>query len=432
MPRTRACSGTMVRQAGTAQALARHSCRCHVMKVVIIGAGIVGVSAALTLTERGVDVVVLERGAVAREASGLNAGIIGGGGWGDRPDIDDVLRMGSLERYIDLSKMHGANIGLDQTGTLTLIRTEDEWNWAKATVDGDRRAGHCYELVTSSELVGLEPAVDPQLLGAILDPLGARAEPVAACRAFVAEAIAGGATIETDCPVTALAAVVGGGWEVSTPKKVFGADAVIIAAGPWCAQIGAMVGVDVPIVSVRGQMWASAPQPLVLRHAIAAAESSRAWSAEQTDGHTPPHLTHVVDRRVTRHLYGRQRPNGEIIFGGDRVLTADRKVDDSGIAVNHGHVGELLPMVRCLSIERTWAGAMPFSRDGRPLIGAVPWLQGLFVAGGLASGGFGRGPMTGQLVSDLVMGMETGFDLTMVLPDDRVMAVDSRANPASN
>ena len=89
-------------------------------------------------------------------------------------------------------------------------------------------------------------------------------------------------------------------------------------------------------------------------------------------------------------------------------------------------------MVRCLSIERTWAGAMPFSRDGRPLIGAVPWLQGLFVAGGLASGGFGRRPMTGQLVSDLVMGMETGFDLTMVLPDDRVMAVDSRANPASN
>jgi sarcosine oxidase subunit beta len=73
------------------------------MKVVVIGAGIVGLSAALTLCERGVDVVVLERGAVAGEASGLNAGIIGGGGWGDHPDIDVALRMGSRDRYIDFS-----------------------------------------------------------------------------------------------------------------------------------------------------------------------------------------------------------------------------------------------------------------------------------------------------------------------------------------
>ena len=52
------------------------------MQAVVIGAGIVGVSAALALAEGGVEVVVLERGSVAGEASGLNAGIIGGGGWG--------------------------------------------------------------------------------------------------------------------------------------------------------------------------------------------------------------------------------------------------------------------------------------------------------------------------------------------------------------
>jgi len=92
---------------------------------------------------------------------------------------------------------------------------------------------------------------------------------------------------------------------------LFAADAVIIAAGPWCAPIGAMVGVDVPIVAVRGQMWASAPQPPVLRHAIAAAESSHAWSAEPTGSHSPPHLTHRLDERFTRHLYGRQRPNAD-------------------------------------------------------------------------------------------------------------------------
>lgn len=394
------------------------------MKVVIIGAGIVGLSAALTLCEHGIEVVVVERGAVAGEASGLNAGIIGGGGWGDHPDIHVALRMGSRDRYIDLSENRGHDIGLDQTGTLTLIRTEDEWSWAKATVDADRLAGHCYELINSSELVDLEPAADPELLGAILDPLAARAEPVAACQAFAAEAVAAGAVIDTDCAVTDLGPVTGGGWEVTTADSLFAADAVIIAAGPWCAHIGAMVGVHVPIVAVRGQMWASAPQPPVLRHAIAAVESSHAWSAEPPGSHSPPHLTHRLDERFTRHLYGRQRPNGEIVFGGDRVLTDDRNVDDEGIAVNHGHVGELLPMVNALPIARTWAGKMPFSLDGRPMFGPVPGHQGLFLAGGLASGGFGRGPMTGQLVADLVLGREAAFDLTTVIPGDRVRPLD--------
>ncbi len=54
-------------------------------------------TAALTLAERGVEVVVLERGAVAGEASGLNAGVIGGGAWGDKPDINVALRMGSRD-----------------------------------------------------------------------------------------------------------------------------------------------------------------------------------------------------------------------------------------------------------------------------------------------------------------------------------------------
>ena len=393
------------------------------MKVVVIGAGIVGVSAALTLAEGGVEVVVVERGTVAGEASGLNAGVIGGGGWGDRPDIDVALKMGSRDRYLDIADQRGHDMGLDLTGTLTLIRTEAEWDWAAETVDAERQAGRCLELLAPEDLAELEPAADPELLGAMLDPLGARAEPVAATRAFAAEAIAAGAVIETGRPVGAVRPSPGGGWEVLIEAPVsrsLGADAVIIAAGPWCAELGAMAGVAVPIVAVRGQMWASAPRPPTLRHAIASAESLLDWSAEVPDGRTPPHLTHRSGRRRTRHLYGRQRPNGEIVFGGDRVLTSDRAVDDDGIAVNHRHVAELLPAVRHLPPARTWAGLMPFSLDGRPLLGPIPGHEGLFLAGGLASSGFGRGPMAGRLVADLVTGRDPGYDLSTVLPGHRV------------
>ena len=377
------------------------------MRVVVIGAGIVGVSAALALGEQSVDVIVVERGSVAGEASGLNAGIIGGGGWGHSPDLEVTLKMGSRDLFIELSEQRGYDIGLDLTGTLTLIRTEAEWNWAKASVDTDRRAGRELELLTSAELVSLEPAVDPRLLGAILDPLGARAEPVTATRAFASAAASAGVVIETGCVVSELRPATGGGWEVLVPAlvpQILEADAVIIAAGAWCSQLGAMVGVEVPIVAVRGQMWASDPQPPLLRHAISATESPLAWSGEAPLDGTPPNLTHRGSQRVTRHLYGRQRPNGEIVFGGDRVLAGERAVDHEGIAINHGHVGELLPQLEALSPSRTWAGLMPFSLDGSPLIGPVPGNDGLFIAGGLASSGFGRGPKAGQIIADLVMG----------------------------
>ncbi len=46
----------------------------------------------------------------------------------------------------------------------------------------------------------------------------------------------------------------------------------------------------------------------------------------------------------------------------------------TGIAVNHGHVAELLPMVRALAdCPNPWAGMMPFSLDGRPMFGPGPW-----------------------------------------------------------
>ncbi|MBT5754864.1 MAG: FAD-binding oxidoreductase, partial [Acidimicrobiaceae bacterium] len=85
------------------------------MKAVVIGAGIVGVTAALTLAEADIDVVMLERGQIAGEASGLNAGIIGGGGWGNAPDVNVALRMGSRDRYIDLVDNRGHEIGFDRT-----------------------------------------------------------------------------------------------------------------------------------------------------------------------------------------------------------------------------------------------------------------------------------------------------------------------------
>lgn len=65
--------------------------------------------------------------------------------------------------------------------------------------------------------------------------------------------------------------------------------------------------------------------------------------------------------------------------------------------------------------DRRWAGLMPFSSDGVPILGPVPDRDALFLAGGLASSGFGRGPMAGQMVAELVLGHQPDFDMTPVL-----------------
>jgi glycine/D-amino acid oxidase-like deaminating enzyme len=132
---------------------------------------------------------------------------------------------------------------------------------------------------------------------------------------------------------------------------------------------------------------------------MASAESQHTWHLDP--GGEPPFLTIRDGKRVTRHLYGRQRRNGEIIFGGDRELVGWNTTPDAdGIEVNRAHAAEVLPFLQDLKTARTWAGLMPFPLDGKPLIGRIPGREHLWIVTGLASSGFGRGPMAGKLLAD--------------------------------
>ena len=74
--------------------------------------------------------------------------------------------------------------------------------------------------------------------------------------------------------------------------------------------------------------------------------------------------------------------------------------DPTGIELNKRHATEALPFLTELPIATTWAGLMPFPLDGRPLIGRIPGRTDLWIVSGLASSGFGRGPMAGKLLAD--------------------------------
>ena len=235
-------------------------------------------------------------------------------------------------------------------------------------------------------------------------PLRAQADPTHTTRALAAAAARSGARIRTQYAVTTVQQRGDGTYLVETAYDTFVAGTLIIAAGAWCAEVGMWLGVHIPIKPVRGQMWATDPLAPRVFHTISSAESAMDWHhAPGNDQETPPYLTHHGSIRHTRHLYGRQTRDGDIIFGGDRQLVGYNTVPDpAGIEVNHEHAAEVLPLLHTLSITRTWAGLMPFSLDGTPLIGQIPQRCNLYIVSGLASSGFGRGPMAGKLLADAI------------------------------
>jgi glycine/D-amino acid oxidase-like deaminating enzyme len=387
--------------------------------VLIIGGGIAGASAAYHLAGLGHRVALLERGDVASGASGLNGGLIDSVGWGRTRDLHAHLTAGSLEIFETVQQDLGEDIELRRSASIQVVHTPEQHEFMRERVATLRARGHVVELLTIREARSLEPGLSPALLGAMYSPLRSQADPVKATRAFAALAERRGARILTHHEVTAVMPRPASGYVARTSGGDVVAGAVVIAAGAWCGPIGTMLDLDIPIVPVRGQMWASTPQPPRVFHTISSAQSAHAWHRDR--GGAPPDLTLRDGRRVTRHLYGRQRRNGEIVFGGDRELVGwTTTPDPAGIEVNRGHAIEALPFLAALPVARTWAGLMPFPLDGKPLIGRIPGREGLWIVGGLASSGFGRGPMAGKLLADALHAGATPPLLAEADPADRV------------
>jgi sarcosine oxidase, subunit beta len=94
--------------------------------ILIIGGGIAGPSTAFHLAPYGRQVTLLERSEIASEASGINAGAIGAIGWGNVPDLESYLTMGSLEIFKSLPIELGYDIEFRRSGSLQAIQTEAE------------------------------------------------------------------------------------------------------------------------------------------------------------------------------------------------------------------------------------------------------------------------------------------------------------------
>src|SRR6266516_7535050 len=246
-------------------------------EILIIGGGITGTSTAFFLTKAGHEVTLLERGELASEASGLNAGTLWQIGWDTSPDLSTTLSMGGLELFKMLQFELGYDIEFRQSGALKAIQTEEQLDFLQKEVQHLKSQGYSLEILTTRDAQSIEPELNSALSGCLHYPLGGSANPVKTTRAFASAAQQRGARMLSNYEVSTIEYLDNGTYKVVTNKGIFQTQTLVVAAGPWCRSIGSILGLNITVFPIRGQMWSTDPVPTRLFHALGAAESTLYW-----------------------------------------------------------------------------------------------------------------------------------------------------------
>jgi glycine/D-amino acid oxidase-like deaminating enzyme len=199
--------------------------------VAVIGAGIIGVATALELAERGVPVVLLEKGVIAGEQSSRN--------WGwcrqmgrDSREIPLVLE--SLKLWRGMNSRVDAETGYRQCGIVYLAETDAELAAKEKWHSENAKAfGLDTKLVSGSEAERLQPGSTRAWKGALYTSADGRAEPFIAVPAMARQAQKLGVKIFQNCAVRGVETAAGKVTSVVTEKGTIACEQVVLAGGAW-------------------------------------------------------------------------------------------------------------------------------------------------------------------------------------------------------
>ena len=348
------------------------------MRVVVVGGGVIGAAIAYYLTKAEAQVTLIERGEIAGEASGAAAGMLipPAGAAAPGPFRDICLASLSLYPEVIESIQRESKIGVEclDSGILVLAETPGLVGPLKAHARRQRESGAQAEWVEGNALREIEPSLSPHILGAVYSPQEIHVNPALVTRAFAKAAEARGAEICERCMLTGFLGRGSRLYGVRTNTRDYtDIDHVVLAAGPWTEELAARLGATVPSQPMRGQMLAYRSNKL--RHAI--------WGE---NGYLVP-------------------KTGGMIFAGATVEDVGYRKKTTARALaglRHMATG-LMPDLRNAEVASAWAGLRPGSPDGLPIIGRLPTRENVTVAAGHFRNGILLAPITGKLVSQLVL-----------------------------
>jgi len=403
---------------------------------VVIGAGIVGVSAAYWLARAGRRVVLLEKGLIGAEQSSRN--------WGwcrqqNRDARELPLSTKSLALWEEMTADIGEDMGFSRCGLLYLSDDDQEIDTWAAWGKFARGEGIVTHMLSAAQATERGAATDKPWKGGVWSPTDGTADPSRAAPTIAKGVLKHGGMVIQNCAARGIERQAGAVCGVITERGVIRTRQVVLSGGAWSASFLYQMGIAFPQASVRGSILSVAPGA---RGLPAALHTSAASVTRRADGGytlaisrfaqldpTPgaiygaKHFVPMFAKRwrllsfgglqawqagfETRKRWAMDRPTPM-----EAVRILDPRPSRKALDLTLQRARNLLPGLREVPVQAEWASYVDSTPDGVPVIDGDIGLQGLFLAAGFSGHGFGIGPGAGHLVADLMLGREPITDVS--------------------
>lgn len=342
--------------------------------VVVIGAGIMGLTAGLHLARRGRRVIVLDKGAAMAEASGVNAGSLGAQNK-LLPLVPYTLEALALWRGMNVEL--GRDVGFRNAGGWRVATSAEDRDGLRASADAQEAAGLDLTWHEHNEVRAKAPFLGSGVVAATFSPQDSYANPLLFARALRVAAIEAGVDLRERCKVTGLHR--DGDWRIETGAGRFRAGRVLVAAGAWSGLLLMGIGVRMPIALDVNMISVTEPAPRLIEGIVFHARGI---------------------------LTVKQIANGTCLIGGGwqglgSIEDGRKEIDYESSLHNLRLAASVLPGLRQLNVVRQWSGFEGVTPDSLPYIGAVAGRPGLFVCT-CVRGGWTLGPLFGRLAAELL------------------------------
>ena len=349
------------------------------MRVVVVGAGIIGAAIADALARRGVEVTVIDARPAGHGASRASAGILAP--YVEAADETPLLPLGvrSLAMYDEFvagaSARSGRPIEYARSGTLQVARSDADADHLRASSAWLASRGVRCDWLDAASVHERVPALAPEVRAGLLIPEHGFVGVSALVSALVQSARLAGATFETPADATRIVPRAGG-VEIRCGDRRLDADVVVVAAGTWAARLRIDGVPPLPVRPVRGQL-------LHLQWAGAAFPSRVVWGPD---------------------CYAVPWPDGSLLVGATMEEAGfDERTTVAGVSTLSSAAAALLPAAAGAALTEARAGLRPATPDGLPIVGAFRAAPRVFCATGHFRNGILLAPLTAAMVERAVV-----------------------------
>jgi glycine/D-amino acid oxidase-like deaminating enzyme len=411
--------------------------------VVVIGAGIAGTASAYFLAERGLNVLLCEKGRVAGEQSSRNWGWVRqqGRDWAELPIMMEANRI-----WRGLAGATGEpDLAFTQSGCAYLSETKAGLEKYEAWYELAKQHQLDTRMLSRSDIEARYPGLVGAWSGGMITESDGRAEPWVAVPALARAARARGASVIENCAVRTLDLEGGRLAGAVTERGRVRCSHVVLAGGAWSNAFAANLGIDLPQLTVRSTVARTEAAPALFEANISTPgfalrrRSDGGYtvsSGDLAEHYLSPNsfryatkflnLLKASARDVRLHpaapkgypgAWGTpSRWSGAEETPFERMRVLDPKPSQTVVKRIAARMPQRTPGLKGVAIAEAWAGMIDVTPDAVPTLGEDAKIEGLFLATGFSGHGFGIGPAAGRILADLVTGRPTGHDLTRFRP----------------